>query len=379
MNNFSKYIIIGAGVLFIFVTIFNVIKTINVFSQTAAFRIAGEPGQVGIFDPTIEIIPETGRGYMAYASISRNEQGLPVIGVNLAVSGNSGGDWNFRRKIFEGKPGSMTVRQDGQLIEVPGEWRYEMPSLVYTPGDKGREWKIYAYRYFWNGDINLARQTGTISYKETVDPTTEWSEEKWIFSANQYNPPAPYNRLVLLHVNVLSPALQNVKFYADPGAFHDQGILYITLSAFETDVMRPDKIILIASRDFGNSWQYLGDIMTRQDLAGLDQGDTSFSSGQVIRKENKNYLAVSFGNDIFNGYKTRIFEFTDLNRAALLRDNGVPVDRGGIDLNIETLSTLGGGPADYDENAKVGLLISRMTTGADNSFQIGNYGHDFLD
>ncbi len=381
MNDVSKYIIVGAGILFIFITIFNVYKVINSFSQTVAFKIAGDPGKIGVFDPTIEFAADDKTGYMAYASIKASEtNGLPLISVNLAASNDGGEDWIYRKSVFEGKTGSMTQRIDGRLVEADGNWRYEMPTLVYTPGDQGREWKLYVYRYFWNGDLNLARQTGTISYKYASDPTGEWSEEKWLFSANQNNPPSPYNRLVLLHVNVLSPQnLQNVIAYSDPGAFYKDGTLYITLSAYTNDLIRPERVIMISSNDYGASWKYVGSVFSRYDLAGL--GDfTTFSGGQIFEKAGQPYLAMSLGDDIYNGYETRIFAFADLKNGVLARNGkGIPMGQGGIELSTENLSRLGGGPADYDEKAKVGLLISRMTTSQERAFQIGNYGHDFLD
>lgn len=381
MNNISKFIIIGMGIVFILITIYNVIDVINKFSETAAFKIAGDPAQGGVFDPTIEFAPDSDQGYLAYAAISYLENNpMPLVGVNLAASSNSGKDWNYRKPLFESRPGSMTARENGKLVEISGSWRYEMPTLVYTPGDAGREWKVFAYRYFWNGDVNLARQTGTIAYKAAGDPAGEWTQEKWIFSANQNNPPAPYNRLVLMHVNVLSPALQDVATYADPGAYYKNGTLYVTLSAYKTgDLMAPDRMILIASQDFGGSWQYLGTVFSRNDLA-LMPDYTSFSGGQIFEKDGEAYLAITLGDQSFGGRATRIMKFEDMNKAKLIRGkDGAPADMGGINLNTEDLAPLGGGPADYSEQSKTGLMISRMTTARERNFVIGNFGHDFLD
>ena len=267
---FSQYFIIGVGIIFIIIAIYNVFSLFDRYSQTALFDISAEPGQLGVFDPSMAVDGE--RAYLAYSSISlADNQPAPLIGVNLARSLDGGEDWSYQTAIFESKPGTLTQRINGQLTEINGIWRYEMPSLVFTPNDAGREWKAYAYRYFWNGDVNLARQTGFIVYKSASRNMSAWSQEQWLFSSNPYNPPAPLNKLVQMHLNVLSPDLEDIIAYSDPAAFYHQGVIYMTLSAF-TNIDQADRIILIASGDQGQSWRYMGTFMTAQDIVNLADG-----------------------------------------------------------------------------------------------------------
>ena len=273
----------------------------------------------------------------------------------------------------------MTRRIDGQLAEIEGIWRYEMPSLIHTPNDTGREWKIYAYRYFWNGDVSLARETGFIVTKSAPADLSVWSDEQWLFSANPYNPPAPLNKLVLLHLNVLHPSLQNIIAYADPAAFVERGRIYMTLSAY-TAVGAPARIVLISSPDNGNSWQYLGDFMTAVDVAAMDIGYNQMSNAQIVRHDNELYLFATLGDDVYTGRGVFAFEITDLNRAQLARDNDGQISVSSeILLNTENLTNFGGGSATYHPDLKNGVLLSRATQSPDRPFQIGAFGQEIFD
>ena len=375
--NLSKIIIISVGILFILFAFYRVFDIVQRYGQTSSFEIRNDPGQLGVFDPSLTTDGRT--AYLAYSSLSTLENNpVPFIGVNIARSLDGGDDWIYTEQVFESKPGIMTQRIDGQLVEVEGVWRYEMPSIVYTPNDKGRELKIYAYRYFWNGNINLARQTGFIVHKYASAETRNWSEEQWLFSSNPYNPPPPLNKLVQMHLNVLSPELSDVIAYSDPAAFYMDGVIYMTLSAF-TQIDEPDREILIASGDAGQSWHYMGAFLSQMDMAGIEER-SRFSNAQIVRHDDRLFLLVNFGDDVFNGRGVSALPIEDINRAMLMRsDDGALNISNEVLLNVENLSAFGGGSADYRQDLSTGLIMSRATTQRNGAYQIGIYGHEIFE
>lgn len=362
MVGWVKYSLLGFGLAFIVVAVLNLFWTVERLTAPGAFRVVGESADRGTFDPSIAFDPDTGRGYMAYAAISgpTPETPFPPVAINLAHSHNQGERWVYQTEIFRARSDDL-VTDTARNLTVSGIWRYEMPTLVHTPEDTGREWKIYAYRYFWADDVELARETGVIVYKDSSNPRQGWSEEKWMFSANQFNPPPPYNNLVLLHLNVLDPDLSDINSYADPGAYTKEDVLYLTLSAYET-IQRSSRIVMIASSDFGQSWTYIDNVLTAEDISEL--GYTRMSGGQIIEYRGEDYFLVALGDELQNAQGTFVLKFKDLATGALERDRrGRPVIYKHFSLDEQASPSFGGGQADYHEQNAGGLLMPVMLRG----------------
>ena len=375
----SKYLIILVGVVFLGVTVKNVLTVLSLWSIPQSFKIVNDSGDQGVFDPSIEYANED-QGWMAYSSISSGEDAfLPGVNINLATSTKGRSRWVFNQTVFNSKIETYVDFEGEEAFERLGIWRYEMPSLVYTPEDTGREWKIFAYRYFWEGSDDFSRTTGTIVYRETGDIASgQWSEEKWLFSANPYNPPKPYNELVLLHLNVLHPSLNDITSYADPAGFYKDGVLYMTLSAY-TSPDYPDRVILIASKDHGQSWLYINDLVTQKDVQAL-KGYNRFSGAQLIEKDSVPYLLITFGDRLQNGLGSFVLGIKDLESGIMqYNDDGALSILNHFPLNEKVTSPLGGGSSDYHENVKKGLLMSVMDEREkDKPFFIKPHGHEIL-
>lgn len=373
-----RYSLVAFGLIFIIVAVVNLVQTGKRLTTVSVFDVTRENAARGIFDPTLAFDSAGDLGLAAYSAVSNpaRETPYPPVSVHLAETSSKGRRWIFKTELFPARPDNLTI-DTRQGETVSGVWRYEMPSLVYMPEDTGREWKVFAYRYFWADDVELARKTGVIVYKDSADPLTGWSEEKWLFSANQLNPPAPYNRLVLLHLNVLDPDLAGVMSYTDPGAHVKDGTLYVSLSAFET-IMDPARIIMISSADAGQSWSYIGNILTQEDVESL--GYLRMTGGQIFEYEGESYFLVALGDKLQTGKGAFVMKFADLAKGELERDKkGRPVIHKHFSLDENMQSSLGGGQADYHAMNQSGLLMAAMRQGnVRRPFVIVAKGHDVV-
>jgi len=269
--------------------------------------------------------------------------------------------WSFiDNQGIEGKSDRL-VAANGEDKITDGMWSIETPSIVYDPDDTGKEWKLFAYKYFWSFDkdinkaIETAKKYSVITYKYSSSPTEKWSSEKWIFSPNQNIPPAPYNKLVQQNLNDLSAELANATSYSRPSVIYQDGILLMALSVF-TNQSTPDKAILIASEDHGNSWIYLGSPIGKGDSQFFDN---ALYKGSVLIQDEKNiYLATTFGSDINTDDKTYIMKFKDPGNSELYRERtGKPIAVNEFDF-LSRNAVSGGFPAYNNFCKKAGIIIS---------------------
>jgi hypothetical protein len=254
------------------------------------------------------------------------------------------------------------MKSDGVSTLASGHWHTETPSIVYDGGDKGREWKVFAYRYFWAGDRNLARLYSMIVMRSATNVFEEWSEERWIFSANPSSPPAPYGRLVEHHLSRLHPSLANVTYYARPSVIVTKGILLMSLSAFTAEKTSVDRVILLASTDHGKSWRYLGAPLTSADAAR--NGYTQLAGATLLLQDGAALMAAVYGNDKHEGAGTVIHRFESVPQAKLARDaaTGAPIVAAMHPLPSLQPAKTGGGFAAYDDSCEnSGMIVSVLS------------------
>ena len=370
----SAFFILYAIVYVPYVFVYLRVKPKEIIS--APVEITGVIQPMGALDPAVAVDPRTRQVWMAFASQEKN-YGINnfnnTMNVRLAAAkANTNCKlWDTRMAGFESKADEI-VAPDGQTILRTGEWRVETPALVYDPGDAGKEWKLYAYKYFWDNDPNdamtVARHYGAIVYKSASDPEGEWSAEQWLFAPGPGYPPSPYQQTVLLQLNQLDASLQNVKAYARPSVISKDGLLVMTLSAF-TDGVTPDKVIMIASDNHGNSWHYVGTVLKREDITAIDP--TGHLEGATLLEQNGNvYFAAVPGNTEKRSAGTLIMPFEDFSKGLLQRDvhTNVPMIIHQVPLQSSATGTFGGGSAAYADVCK-GLLITAQD-GANGNFRI---------
>lgn len=313
---------------------------------------------------------------LAHTSISAVEiegQTLYSTSINLERSKPPCRNWTT---LPSGYPAQQfeTVGPDGvNPLEPPGVWVAETPSVVYDPDDRGREWKLYVYEYFWNGNEEFARLYGFIGVKTASSPDGPWTDKEWLFAPTAQQPPPPYNALVRQHLNPLSAELADVYFYARPSVVSYKKMLFMTLSAFSRTSKSPDRAVLLASTDHGKTWGYRGTILRASDLDKMG-GYTRFGGGSLVVYQDRVYFAAVLGNDKVDALGTFMLPFENPNgliEAKLQRDakTGAPAIANWVKRHSLQPSALGGGFAAYSGDCGTGMLVSEFS-GITNSFQI---------
>lgn len=379
-------IVSGAGALFILYAAITVPSRISHVSLPSTgpttLHITSTPkGETGMLDPSLAYDPVKKTMWMAYTSFSQApkaaEGDASLMNIRLATSATEGCDtWSYQKAGgLSGKLDSL-IAPDGKTVFRTGMWRFETPSLVYDPDDKGREWKLFAYKYFWpEGDVapeTIAERYGVITYTSASasDPVKGWTTERWLFAAAPGYPPPPYQAAILLHLSRLDKSLADVVSYARPSVIYKSGSLLMTLSAY-TRGLNLDRIVMIASADHGNSWRYVGVPLRTAEIAaaGLDVGKALFGA-TVFEQDGKAYLAALVGGSQFVGPRAvAVFAFDDLTKGTLTRDpkTGKPVVVRQLPLPNPQLRS-GGGLA-YHDACKGGYMMAGQSRGK-NAFSI---------
>lgn len=348
--------------------------------QPAPLSISGAATEtLGMLDPSLAFDSASQTVWMAYTAEEKatTDTAAPsTIRVRLAnARAPDCTNWSSSSPEagFPSKSDDL-MSADGTKVFRSGVWRAETPSIVYDPGDKGREWKLFAYKYFWPTDsrhaLEIAQHFGVIAYKYSSDPRQGWSQEQWLFAPGPGYPPPPYEQMVLLHLNRLHDSLKDVVTYARPSAIAKDGVLALTLSVF-TGAETPDRVVMVVSRDHGKSWLYVGTPLRLSDIRALGPF-TRLAGASMIEHDGKVYLAAVPGTDKQYGIGALIFEFADVARGFLKRDakTGLPVVVNQIPMNNARTGILGGGAIAYTQAcAEAGILMSEQAIGP-SSFQI---------
>lgn len=321
---------------------------------------------ISLTDPSLAFGSD-GQGFMAATAFETSRDGNNVLLHTqiLSLAGHTGTVLPMH-KVNMAKPESLTA-PDGITNLARGVWRYETPALVYDPDDAGKEWKLFAYKYFWEDRGGpqatlLAQRYGVITYRTTSNPAShKWSQETWLFAADPQYPPFPYRNLVQLHINPLHPSLKNVLSYSRPSVIYKNGGLFMTLSAFTgRDV--PGKIVMLASLDHGKSWGYINTPLKTEDAKSL--GYDHISGATLAEHNGTVYLLATFGTKELRNDGVHVIPFTNLMRGQLARNNG----NGGVQIAnhirppSDYPSEWGGGFGMWHDNlgAKTGLLMPEI-------------------
>lgn len=342
-------------------------------------NFGGAPINASVADPSLVATPDQKNVYMALTIITHfedknNRDGRWAPGIHIASSRQPCKVWTY---VGTAAPATheVVIGPDGVNPLDPdspeANWWLEQPSLVYDPGDPGREYKLYYYKYLWldNDEKSkaLSRIYGMIAYRYAMSPDMrQWSQEQWIFSAKAKtadfhgNPPDPYNSLIQYHLDDFDPSLKDMWFYSRPSVALYQGVLYMTLSGFTQSGMTPDRVILLNSPDHGRTWHYVGKILDAADAAKMGPY-TKLGGGTLIEKGGKIYFSAVLGDAKVEADGAFVIPFDDIAKAALQRDkNGAPVVINHIGRVSVKPSNLGGGYAAYSDACK-GVYVSEFS------------------
>lgn len=378
----SFKIMMAAGLLFIAMTLVYVPYVYVTFGEEDEFvpplAIQGLKNNViGTLDPSIAY--DGKKHMMAFTAATIEGRNLDSIRTEIFIARDRRPPrcitWTQTNVPFETKAETI-IGPDGRTPVAKGFWRIETPSLVYDPDDPGKEWKLYAYKYFWAGKTDLARLYGAIVYRYSASPDmpNSWSTEQWVFGASENAPPFPYSQIVQTHLSRLHPSLQNIYFYSRPSVVYVDKTLVMTLSAFVKGKMTPDRVIMIASKDHGRTWHYLGTPLQDTMLPQIKAGDSTYTLLQgatLLLDRGVPYLAAVLGNDRTEGRGTFVFGFDNISAASLAKDSaGNPLLLNHIPLSSELPTNVGGGFAAFNEDCTESGLISAEMSGVRRRYSV---------
>jgi len=273
--------------------------------------------QGGLYDPSIEYSLDGKTGWLVYSAILRGPRYAkqvpigPYCETHLAKSIDGGKTWAFVQAINRSRD-DMLQNIDGR--KLPGVWRYEVPSIVYDPGDAGREWKVFTHHYFWNQQNDRMPAYGWIALQTASDPAGQWSEPMALFGSERF-PPKPY-ALTSVNLNRLDPSLKDSLVYTEPGAFYRDGTLYLSLTALLKS--GPEKIVLLASGGRKDDWRFVSTLVTNDDAKRL--GYKRFDASAIAAQSGRAFFLVSPDNGDLEHVGTMVIEFADLATGKLTRD-----------------------------------------------------------
>ncbi|MCA9459698.1 MAG: exo-alpha-sialidase, partial [Nanoarchaeota archaeon] len=301
----------------------------------------------GIYDPSIEYLNES-IGYMAYSAVKMPK----YVSTGIAKTIDNGKTWQFISSINTGK--EDTIDDNGK--EIKGVWRNEVPTLVYDKDDTGKEWKLYTHKYFTRepfGGNDRVFSHGWITYQYASNPEGVWSEEIPLFGAKLF-PPEEYPTKI--KINDLHSDLKDILVYSELGSLYYNNTLYLSIAGHEIDMKF--KLILLQSKDHGETWQYSGTFLTEKDAENL--GHKWFTGSSLVEVNDNIYLittgALDTKMETYSG--THIFLVEDLSKAKLKRDNNNNIE---AQIIIPLSFSHHGGQSDYDKyNYNGGVLIPEL-------------------
>ncbi|MBI1215714.1 MAG: hypothetical protein GC185_07845 [Alphaproteobacteria bacterium] len=366
-------VVLVVGAAFILFSIVNTVYVFYTFSERLApqqepprvIAISGAGADGGLLDPAIA---SNGRiQAMAVTDMKQPDFVLPgnpkhLFNTIMAIGIDKCDKWApVGAPVFKGAS-DVLVGPDSTTPFPAGTWRYETPGLAYDPDDKGREWKLFAYKYYSNNTPSLSPLYSAIVYKYAPDPHGPWSDEQWILSAAPDKPPQPYAGLVRQYISRMDPAVSNLYSFSRPSVVYSKGVLFMSLSAFQRGFSLPVGIILLASTDHGKSWQYINTLLTMKDAKDL--GDYTIGGGSLFMHDGKMYMAVVFGDAASAGLGSFIIPVADPVKGQLERDEktGLPVIANKLGLHTAAKNPRGGGYLAYtDDCKKAGVVESEYS------------------
>jgi len=326
--------------------------------------IQGDSPRNGIYDPSVEYDADGSVGWLAYTGVEKDRE---LLDIRVAKSLDNGRTWRYVQKVNR-------ARYDDFLLptgkKLPGSWIYEVSTLLHDPADKGREWKLYAHKYFHRIEgkkISRVPQSFSIVYQYAKDPAGRWSDEITLFGARKF--PLPPHLRPRYNLNKLHPDLKHMQAYSEPGSLVFGDTLYLNLIALAKRG-KERRLILLASQDHGRTFSYAGTLADNDDARAL--GCEALGGASIFTQNGKAYLLAVIVRseqkpDVkFDG--AYLFEFTDIARAKLKRDKRgklLALKRIHSQEHLNSL-THGAGQSTYHEHNRHGGILFPQTSFDDN-------------
>jgi len=308
----------------------------------------------GAFDLALEY-KNADEGYMVYTSVNYPA----LLHTHLAKTPDNGKTWTFVKRLTSAYEDVIVHNEE----EKEGIFVNEVPTLVYVPDDAGKRWKLYWHRCFSVAtptDENPNKRQrildhGWIMMKEANRPENlDDAEEIKLFATSYAVEPA------LVSFEDYVGEKVPIHSYSEPASLYLDGVMYIALSWFgasKDDTFTT--LFLVASDDYGKTWRYIGESLTRQD--GADFGYDYFTSASLADEGGRVFLLAS-PIDKGKHVGTYVFEYEDISTGELVRDGkGKPVVSKVLKPSVPEEIGGNSGESDYDKyNAYGGIIMSEL-------------------
>lgn len=265
----------------------------------------------GIFDPSVAYVGDV--GYMSYSGIT-----IPAhVSTLIATTRDGGRNWRY---LSTPNPSRSCTTSSGKTAVC----RYETSALVHLPTVKqNRRWQLYAEVYpsvAPHKDGTELHGDGVIEVRYANHPKGPWGKAECMFG--------PRNKDCRVDLRGLHPDLKDIKYFNEMGVLYTEGALYMSLDASATTsglgAWKKRAVILIASNDGGQTWDYRGVLTDYKDANNLGYVVLTASSLAMIDGRAFLVISPSGAKGLFKSNKghdgTYFIPFQDIGSAKLLRD-----------------------------------------------------------
>ncbi len=360
-------------------------------------------GNLGIFDPSVTLDPNTNRLWMSYSSVDTSIHYTSSVywgvTIRLAFSDDNGASWQDAGVIVAPKVetllGPMTVAVPNPPISAnsKGIWQSETSSLIYDPGAAPAErWKLIWFQYLNANLTSYFADHSWITLKTAANPLglasaapvklfggaglqTDGANTAFpVFSPTGGAPAFQLNTALTRTLGGANLTDLNLCVFAEPGLHATNGALYLALFCADASTMPITEYLVYfrcnspCNMTVAASWEYLGRLLTPAD-ALTATGDDHFQAPDLVEKNGKTYLlATPVDTSIDNRYNgCRVYEFVDINTNLLRRIGPALVEVARVDGAIGSHNGACSGFAGLEG----GLLISQFeSTVAPETFRI---------
>ena len=366
-------------------------------------------GDLGIFDPSVVRDTVSSRLWMSYSSVETSPN-YPsslywAVSIRLAYSDDNGVSWNdagvaaspaVERTDF----GPITAAPPVGVIPADsiGIWQSEMSSLIYDPAaPAGEEWKLIWLQYLHAGLTSFFADYSWVAMKMASTPMGLASASSVkLFGGAGLQPENSITGAPVFSPTGGTPVIQlntditqtpggpdvselNLCIFAEPGLHVTNSDMYLAIFCADASTIAAtgkatEYLVYFrcsnpCAMTSAASWEYLGRLLSPTD-AQAATGDDHYQAPSMVEKNGKTYLVVTPVNTAsenrYNG--CRIYEFSDVNSAPLLRNiGGQLIEVARIDGDANSFN----GACDGYSGLEGGVLLSQFgTRGTADAFKM---------
>ncbi|MCB0365360.1 MAG: hypothetical protein H6624_08550 [Bdellovibrionaceae bacterium] len=305
-------------------------------------------GENGLFDPSLDQVPGSGRVYMSYSSVAPSLMWPMFNGhsvhTRLAYSDDGGRVWaDSNLALNENKDVTLQVPE---FAHHAGTWHSEVSKLAYDP--RSGQWLLIWFRYLL---INHERMFAHswFSFKQASLPENLPSATEYkLMGAGAYDSRnntkdgstgSPIGAPPLMMLNQLHPELARCGVISEPGILVQGDSLYLAMNCHELLPVEETRIILLRHRcsplgcDYLDpaQWSFVSTLLAEADAQRL--GFRNWTASDLFEYSGEFYILLTGTSNqpwerAYSGCE--VFKFSNLDQGVLVSDGNGPVRFGSV-------------------------------------------------